>query len=142
MNATIPTITSITRPTSGLTAGDQYFETDTKSYIIWDGTVWRTYDYDDIALPTVADNHSLSLDGTDDYLTTNHHFSDIFSGSFSISVWVKTASSFSGRGADNLMAIYDGVALATGQCYMEYRIQEVSATTAKLNMYFEESYSS
>jgi len=138
MPTTIPTTTSSTRPGSPST-GDAYFETDTKNYIIYDGANWRGYNNDAIFLDTVADTHSLLLDGTDDYLTTSHHFSDIFDGSFSISMWVKTPSSFTGRGSDDLMANYAG-SLVTGKGYMEFRIVEVSSTTAKLIMYFEESY--
>ena len=84
MNTTIPTITSITRPTSGLTAGDQYFETDTKSFIIWDGTNWRSWANDGVY------SQVASFDGTNDYIDTGTKFDFIQQTcEFSITCWVK-----------------------------------------------------
>ena len=40
--STITTTTSTGRPNSPLT-GDMYFETDTKNYVVYDGTTWRSY---------------------------------------------------------------------------------------------------
>jgi len=63
---TIPTTTSSTRPGSP-SAGDAYFETDTKNYIIYDGANWRGYANDGI---TFGDNSYVAeLNGTDQYLT-------------------------------------------------------------------------
>jgi len=135
--STLTTHTTASRdtPSTGLCK----FNTTSKAIEVSDGSNWLVYQNDGILLPTVADNYSLLLDGTDDYLTTSHHFSDIFDGSFSISMWIKTPSSFTGRGSDDLMANYAGT-LVNGKGYMEFRTVEVSSTTAKLVMYFEESY--
>lgn len=129
MPTTIPTTTSSTRPGSP-SAGDAYFETDTKNYIIYDGANWRGYNNDAIFLDTVADNYSLLLDGVDDYLTTTHHFSDIFSGSFSISVWVRTPSTFT-SGGDTLV----GTPFIAGKGWLECRWFRETNTTAKVIMY-------
>ena len=83
MPTTILTTTSSTRPGSP-SAGDAYFETDTKNYIIYDGTNWRAYANDGV--------HSqvASFDGTNDYIDTNNKFDFIQQTcEFSITCWVK-----------------------------------------------------
>jgi len=65
MPTTIPTTTSLTRPGSP-SAGDAYFETDTKNYIIYDGAGWRVYESDG----TTANTLSLEFDGGDRLDTT------------------------------------------------------------------------
>ena len=134
--STFSTCTSFTRPTSPAN-GDVLFETDTKNVIVYDGTNWRGYNNDGISLGVIADTRSLLLDGTDDYLTTNSAFSSIFSGSFSISLWVKTPSNFT-SGADTLM----GTTSTAGKGYLEFRWSYVSSTTATLTMYTANSYGS
>ena len=103
MPTTIPTTTSFTRPGSP-SAGDAYFETDTKNYIIYDGTAWRGYNYDDTTAFT--NRYKLNFDGSGDYANTGY-----ISGSstgFSHSLWwntTNTASSmtpFSNTGTGNV----------------------------------------
>ena len=106
------------------------YGTDTNDFYIWDGSAWYIYNN------TRFDIYSLLLDGTDDYLTTNSGFSNIFSGSFSISLWVKTPSTFT-AGADTLM----GTTSTAGKGYLEFRWTYVSSTTAILTMYTTNSYS-
>lgn len=97
MNTRIPTITSITRPTSGLTAGDQYFETDTKSFIIWDGTNWRGYNSDSISYLRSESTHSIDLDGNDDIIQIDSIASTLAGTSnFTISAWIRIASTSDG----------------------------------------------
>jgi len=96
MNTTIPTITSITRPTSGLTAGDQYFETDTKSFIIWDGTNWRGYVSDGILF--AKGTQSADFGGTNEYVSIADADSLSFGNgstdsAFSLAAWVKSDTS-------------------------------------------------
>ena len=67
MPTTIPTTTSSTRPSSPST-GDAYFETDTKKYIIYDGTDWRGWNNDGIAAAPLTNTYSVDLDGRDDYV--------------------------------------------------------------------------
>ena len=87
MPTTIPTTTSSTRPGSP-SAGDAYFETDTKNYIIYDGANWRTYNYDGIGLSAVTNTTSVTLDGVDDYVLIPSHSSYAFgTGDFSIICW-------------------------------------------------------
>src|SRR5210317_1007920 len=104
MPTTIPTITSSTRPGSP-SAGDAYFETDTKNYIIYDGANWYVYNYDE----TTAFSNTLSLnfDGGDDFLETDYTPSAGFT--FSGSVWVKTSNTSSSMAffsMENSSAVY------------------------------------
>ena len=83
MPTTIPTTTSSTRPGSP-SAGDAYFETDTKNYIIYDGANWRGYESD----VTTANTLSLEFDGNDRLNTT--YSSTTGGGNFSVSFWMKS----------------------------------------------------
>lgn len=67
MPTTIPTVTSSTRPGSP-SAGDAYFETDTKDYIIYDGANWRVFNNDGVSLEAVSNSFSGSFNGSSDYL--------------------------------------------------------------------------
>ena len=95
MPTTIPTTTSFTRPGSP-SAGDAYFETDTKNYIIYDGASWRGYASEGFP---VSSTHSLAFDGTDDYVDISNASGLLNSKTaFTISFWYKTtASSDAGR---------------------------------------------
>lgn len=93
MPTTIPTTTSSTRPGSPST-GDAYFETDTNKYIIYDGTNWRGYSSDGIAVPPISNTYSLNFDGTNDYLSISGSSDLSISGDLTISLWFK-ADSFS-----------------------------------------------
>ena len=65
--STFSTCTASTRPSSP-TDGDVLFETDTKKVIIWDGTDWRAYNSDGIAVAPLTNTYSVDLDGSDDYV--------------------------------------------------------------------------
>ena len=93
MPTTIPTTTSSTRPGSPST-GDAYFETDTNKYIIYDGTNWRGYNSDGIAVPPLSNTYSLSFDGAGDYLSISGSSDLSISGDLTISLWLK-ADTFS-----------------------------------------------
>lgn len=67
--STFSTCTSTTRPGSP-TDGDVLFETDTKNVIIWDGTNWRGYYYDDTTAFT--NRYKLNFDGSGDYANTGY----------------------------------------------------------------------
>ena len=89
MPTTIPSITSSTRPGSP-SAGDAYFETDTKNYIIYDGANWRGYESDGFP---VSSTHSLAFDGTDDYVDISNASGLLNSTTaFTISFWYKTTA--------------------------------------------------
>lgn len=68
--STLFTTTSSTRPSSP-SAGDTYFETDTKRIIVWDGSAWYGYDYDDTTAFT--NRYKLNFDGSGDYATTAYY---------------------------------------------------------------------
>jgi hypothetical protein len=90
MPTTIPTTTSSTRPPSS--AGDAYFETDTKNYIIYDGANWRAYNSDSAYGWTGGSVYSLDLDGTNDYATIGTNQLVNTGAAFSISFWMKIDS--------------------------------------------------
>ena len=101
MPTTIPTVTSSTRPGSP-SAGDAYYETDTKNYIIYDGAgFWRIYNNDGSSSPTFPNVHSAELiDGADDrvmYNSTSGNQTSLgsFTGDMSLVLWFKQ-SSYSG----------------------------------------------
>jgi hypothetical protein len=91
MPTTIPTTTSSTRPGSP-SAGDAYFETDTKNYIIYDGANWRGYVSDGLSGWSGSNTYSLNFDGTDDYLTTSTVVTPSAT-SGTISAWIKIPTS-------------------------------------------------
>jgi hypothetical protein len=91
MPTTIPTTTSSTRPGSP-SAGDAYFETDTKNYIIYDGANWRAYNSDSISVQSVANSYSLSLDGTDDHAEVTGSSEIQISYPLTISAWIYPTS--------------------------------------------------
>ena len=94
MPTTIPTTTSLTRPGSP-SAGDAYFETDTKSYIIYDGTNWRGYASDGVSAWSGSNTYSMNFDGTDDYLIGSPVTASAQQGT--ISAWIKTSASGSSQ---------------------------------------------
>lgn len=91
MPTTIPTTTSSTRPGSP-SAGDAYFETDTKNYIIYDGTNWRAYANDGVSIALGASTHSLLLDGADDRMECGDVPGISSVTAFSVSLWFRTSS--------------------------------------------------
>ena len=91
MPTTIPTITSSTRPASP-SAGDAYFETDTKNYIIYDGTNWRGYNSDGVFTSYPTNTKALDFDGSGDYVSVAHSSDLSISGAMSITAWVNPDS--------------------------------------------------
>jgi len=92
MPTTIPTTTSSTRPGSP-SAGDAYFETDTKNYIIYDGANWRGYANDGLR-SYVTNDYYFSFDGVDDDLiATTYDAGNVgTTGSLSVSGWFNIPS--------------------------------------------------
>lgn len=87
MPTTIPTTTSSTRPGSP-SAGDAYFETDTKNYIIYDGANWRGYVSDGASYSYSSGNtHSGDFDGNDYAVGTVGALSG--NSAFSASLWFR-----------------------------------------------------
>jgi len=88
MPTTIPTTTSTSRANLSPSAGDAYFETDTKNYIIYDGTNWRVYISDGIDLNYSSSNtHSGYFDGNDYAIGTVEALSGV--NAFSASFWFR-----------------------------------------------------
>jgi len=86
MPTTIPTTTSSTRPGSP-SAGDAYFETDTRNYIIYDGEFWRRYASDGVS--GVSNSFSGSFDGFDDHVDCGSISSMSGVSALTLSVWFK-----------------------------------------------------
>lgn len=104
------------------------FASDTKNLCLYDGAIWRVYNND------LQNTYSLSFDGTDDYMDCSSTFTSLWSGSFSISLWLKTPSSFA-SGVDN----YLGNDFVVGQGYIEFRQRQVSSSTAKIEFFLGNS---
>ncbi len=98
MPTTIPTTTSSTRPGSP-SAGDAYFETDTKNYIIYDGAFWRGYKSDGAVGDgwTGNSSSSVSFDGSNDHADTNSNFQSTLNSGFSFSLWAKLSATGSNQ---------------------------------------------
>jgi len=110
MPTTIPSITSSTRPGSP-SAGDAYFETDTKNYIIYDGAAWRAYNSDGLSLLLGSSTHSLSVDGTDDRMECGDVSGLSSVTAFSVSAWIRTntsATMYIITGVGSTGGFYDG----------------------------------
>lgn len=90
--STLSNCTSSTRPASPAT-GDTLFETDTKKIIVWNGSNWYVYNYDDTT--AFSNTLSLSFDGGDDLETTYN----ASTSTFSMSVWIKASSGSMSFGA-------------------------------------------
>ena len=104
------------------------FASDTNNLYLYDGAIWRVYNND------LHNIYSLSFDGTDDYMDCSSNFTSLWSGSFSISLWLKTPISFA-SGVDN----YLGNNFVAGDGYIEFRHQYVSSSTARIEFYFGNS---
>jgi len=91
MPTTIPTVTSSTRPGSP-SAGDAYFETDTKNYIIYDGANWRGYISDGSFTSYATNTKALDFDGSNDYVSVAHSSDLSISGAMSITAWANPDS--------------------------------------------------
>lgn len=90
-----------------------------------------------IASPTVSpipNTDSVLFDGTNDHMDCSATFTSLWSGSFSISLWLKTPSTFS-AGVDN----YLGNDFVTGQGYIEFRQRQVTSSTAKIEFFLGNS---
>ena len=86
MPTTIPTTTSTSRPGSPST-GDAYFETDTKDYIIYNGSAWNLFHP---GSSTVS--YSANFDGTNDFLSAPTSLLNFYGGGGTISAWIKPSS--------------------------------------------------
>ena len=114
MPTTIPTTTSSTRPSAS--AGDAYFETDTKNYIIYDGANWRGYAYDGASVQAISNSYNLSFDGTGDIVNLGVLNSLLDDYTNSVSVWFKLDSAtdqdpYHLFGLDNASASTRGIML-------------------------------
>ena len=117
MPTTIPTTTSSTRPGSP-SAGDAYFETDTRNYIIYDGANWFTYNYD--TTTEFLNRNAVDFDGSNDNMTVSSTSDFAFgTGGFTISFWIKPdgTNNSSGFGV-NILDMRSAVDEATPSLWM------------------------
>ena len=87
--ATIDTIT--TRPASGMSAGDTYFETSSDKIIVWTGSAWTEL-VSDNAPASFSNAYSLYFDGTGDLATCGDISAINSASNVTISCWVKADS--------------------------------------------------
>ena len=75
------------------TAGDTYFNSDTKNIRVWDGSFWRAYQNDGAYYNFSQSDYSIDLDGADDYISVDSVASSLAGVSnFTITAWVRVAS--------------------------------------------------
>lgn len=89
--ATIDTIAN--RPTSGMAAGDAYFETSSDKIVVWTGTAWTEIASDN-APASFTNTYSLSFDGTNDYGQSSYVASSSATA-LSYSFWMKSSNTTS-----------------------------------------------
>ena len=86
--STFSTCTSINRPASP-TDGDVLFETDTNNVIVWDGSAWRGYQYDQAAISPISNSYNLEFDGNNDIVNVGDIKDLLSSTTNSFSWWFK-----------------------------------------------------
>jgi len=80
--------TTATRPSGGShAAGKAYFETSTNKFIVWNGSAWIELDSDGTGTVPYSNTYSVSLDGTNDYLSLASNI-NLPDGPRTISAWV------------------------------------------------------
>jgi hypothetical protein len=87
--STLTSYTSGTRPAASSNSGLCIFRSDTSAIEVSDGTDWQTYNSDGVIIPWTTNTYSLDFDGTNDYLAIGGNSKLEFTGSFSLSAWVK-----------------------------------------------------
>ena len=87
--STLDTYTSATRPSASGNTGLCIFRTDTGAIEVSDGSSWYGYDKDRVYSTWTTNTYSLDFDGTNDYLAIGSNSKLEFTGSFSLSAWVK-----------------------------------------------------
>ena len=110
--STFSTCTSINRPASP-TDGDVLFETDTKNVIVWDGSAWRGYQYDQAAISAISNSYNLSFDGVGDIVNVGDISSLLSTTTNSVSIWFKLGSA-TAQDAYHLFGLDDGSASTRG----------------------------
>lgn len=87
--STLTSYTSANRPAASSNSGLCIFRSDTNAIEASDGTNWQTYNSDGVIIPWTTNTYSLDFDGTNDYLAIGSTSKLEFTGSFSLSAWVK-----------------------------------------------------
>ena len=87
-----------------------------------------------------VDEYSVVFDGTDSYVSTGEAFDTLWTGSFTISLWYKTPSAFpTSGGLYQPVMNFMGNAWVTsggGKGNIEFRLQVISSTEARVEVYF------
>lgn len=91
--ATIDVIANRSTATEAL--GKAYFETDTNSFIVYDGSGWVELQSDGTGSAAFSNDYSLEFDGTSDFINLGNDSSLSISGALSITAWIY-ADSLSG----------------------------------------------
>lgn len=127
--STLRTTTAANLASLGATsnAGDTYFETTNNRIVVWSGSAWTLYNNDGVAAP-FANASSVSLDGTNDHMTTATSVLNFYTGGGAVSAWIRpssvTASNTNGAGNRSI--------ISKGSVYINFAINESGVP----NLYF------
>lgn len=84
----VKTTDELTALQATATAGEIYFNSDTKNIRVWDGTNWRAYQNDLAIVGSITNSYSLSLDGTDDHAEVTGSSEIQITDPLTISAWI------------------------------------------------------
>lgn len=113
--ATIDTIAN--RPTSGMAAGDAYFETSSDKIVVWTGTAWTEIASDNAPV-SFSNTYSVDFDGANDYMSIPD------AAAFSLGDGAGTDNAFSISGwfnADSIGTFYVATKDASGNREWAFR---------------------
>jgi hypothetical protein len=84
------------RSTASEILGKAYFETDTNSFIVYNGIGWVELQSDGTGSAAPYSEYSLSFDGSNDFLKTTSSPEALFSSDYTVSIWYKRNETVAG----------------------------------------------
>ena len=97
--ATVDVITN--RSTASEILSKAYFETDTNSFIVYNGSGWVELQSDGTGAASLSNDYSVDFDGANDFIQTSYRPSA--GSTFSASFWMKSSDTSSSMGWFSLM---------------------------------------
>ena len=110
--STLDSYTSGTRPAASGNTGLCIFRSDTNAIEVSDGTSYQTYNSDGVFVPSIDNDYSLSLDGTDDHAEVTGSSEIQISNPLTISAWIYLTANAS---TNNLRTVISWGSAAIGQ---------------------------
>jgi hypothetical protein len=80
------------RSTASEILGKAYFETDTNSFIVYNGIGWVELQSDGTGAAAPFNQYSVDFDGTNDYMVASQNSAINITGSVTLSAWIKLDS--------------------------------------------------